>query len=275
MALAGDIYMVFDKDISTPTLKAMGKMDTTDKIGTPIDGISGTIPDIKRKPIQLLATLSANIDKVFKVNESVIVKLEDGGGTEFLYIPGFVVGPVPAPGPGAKYNIGLAKDREITGVEEKNIARNVPLKVGEAGWFFSDVVLGNIVKGNGDNKKMTYANYVAQVAEIISSVNGARKIEAIAVDPGNSYTIRPITLDGNPINQVKMKSVVPLIYNTSANASVVANPALNHVVMTVNANKIFGGKKSRKQKTRKNTMPLQFAPGAKRSYLKRRKSSRK
>ena len=276
MAEKGDIYMVFDKAIGTKTLKAIGTMETTDKIGTPIVGISGTIPDIKHKPIQLLATLSANIDKVFKVNESVIVKLDDGGGTEFLYIPGFVVAVVPDPAGGSPtYNIGLAKNSTIIGVKEKNIARNVQLAAGDEGWFFSDTVLVSLL---GPSQEITYDNYVRQVADIISDPNGARKIKATAVNLGSeSYTIAQITLDRKPITQVKMKSVVPLIYNTpNDDNAVLANPAVNHVVMTADLSKIiFGGKKSRKQKTRKNTMPLQFAPGAKRSYLKRRKSSRK
>jgi hypothetical protein len=62
-----------------------------------------------------------------------------------------------------------------------------------------------------------------------------------------------------------MKSVVPLSFNTADGSGKIA----------LSRATVFGGKKSRKQKTRKNTMPLQFAPGAKRSYLKRRKSSRK
>lgn len=274
----GDIYMVFDKDIATPTLKAMGTMASVNDMGLNI--ITAAVdPSDPKNNKAITEKFAANFDKIFAPNESVIVKLENGG--EFLYIPGFVESVVP--GAPATYTIGVAKDREITGVEEKNIAKNVPLTDAAGnneGWFFSDTVLGSLLEST---QTITYNNYNTKIKDIIASKDGARKIKAIRLfnsdssKPDNdSYEIDTIKLGEKNITQVKMKSVVPFIYNTPADASVVGDPAKNHVVMTADPSKIiFGGKKSRKQKTRKNTMPLQFAPGAKRAYLKRRKSSRK
>jgi hypothetical protein len=178
MAAAGDIYMVFD--IKNPkNLKAIGRMENANSIGPSVD--SGDIDTIKDEPN--LQKLSANIDKVFEVNDSVIVKLVKIAN-EILYIPGFVVEVVPAvaASEAPTYNIGLAKDRTIIGVEEKNIARNIPLKEplpasavpGEEGWFFSDTVLLSLL---GPNQEITYAAYAAKASDITTNPNGVRKIK--------------------------------------------------------------------------------------------------
>jgi hypothetical protein len=271
----GDIYMVFD---SNEKLHAIGKMEDVDIFGPNIITDPIDIQDAnKRKTVK--SKFAAKLDKEFEVEGSVIVKLEKGGS--FLYIPGFVekIEQAPSAGTPGKYTIGIARDSRITEVNEENIAKNVPLGINEEGWFFSDTVLGSLLDGN---QSISYTDYANKAGEIITKVDGARKITATALaksdptKPEDSYTIDPINLAGNDITEVKMKSVVPFIYNTPADAGVLSDPAKNHVVMTTDASQIiFGGKKSRKQKTRKNTMPLQFATGAKRAYLKRRKSSRK
>jgi hypothetical protein len=274
MSEAGDIYMVFKPDDPTK-LKAMGKMKSNDTIGASVNDIEVDTNDVGQKNM-LKSKFAAKLDKEFNVTDSVIVKLEKGGS--FLYIPGFVVEVVAAAAAAAAptYNIGVAKDSTITAVKEENIAKNVPLTAGQEGWFFSDTVLGSLLDGT---QTITYEKYAIKAEDIITKVNGARKIKVentIKIGSDDAYEINPaIVLDAKDITQVKMKSVVPFIYNTPALPAVLSDPAVNHVVMTEKVNTIFGGKKSRKQKTRKNTMPLQFAPGAKRAYLKRRKSSRK
>ena len=266
--------MVFDKDIKKQALKAMGTMKNANEIGTPIDSISGNTKAFS--PIQL-TTLSANIDKVFAKDESVIVKLKDAD--KILYIPGFVV----EGGGAAPYTIGLAKDITITGVDEQNIAKNIQLDDADnnEGWFFSDAVLGSFA---GAGNSTTYGEYIKKIEDITTHANSVRKIKvsSLASSPDaikkasettpptspdkDSYELTAvITLNGKNITQVKMKSVVPLSFNKEDGGEIAISLATT----------VFGGKKSRKQKTRKNTMPLQFAPGAKRSYLKRRKSSRK
>jgi len=272
MAAAGDIYMVFKQDDLTK-LKAMGKMESNNTIGASVNDIEVDTNDVGQKNM-LKSKFAAKLDKEFKVTDSVIVKLEKDDS--FLYIPGFVVEVVAAAAAAAPtYNIGVAKDSTITAVKEENIAKNVPLTVDQEGWFFSDTVLSSLLDGT---QTITYTDYAKKAEDIITKVDGARKIKVdntTKIGSDDAYEINPaIVLAGKDITQVKMKSVVPLIYNTPS--ADVGDPTKNHVVMTADSSKIiFGGKKSRKQKTRKNTMPLQFAPGAKRAYLKRRKSSRK
>jgi len=258
MAAAGDIYMVFDK--TEPTiLKAMGKMTDNNTIGASVND-NEVDTKIQVEKDMLKSKFAAKSSGQLNNGDSVIVKLAHDG--KFLYIPGFVVDTNRDAGP---YKIGVAPGRTIINVLEENIVKNRKLEIDEKGWFFSDIVLGQVVKGEAtDNKELGYDEYVKGIDKIIL---GSALID-ITADNGDTYTHIEFKLqNGNDIaeNTVKPKSVVPYIFNTE-NAGKLA-------VSTVKT--VFGGKKSRKQKTRKNTMPLQFAPGAKRAYLKRRKSSRK
>jgi hypothetical protein len=254
-----DIYLVFDKD-NNRTLKAMGKMHDNTTIG---ERVNDVVVDTRNKDEKevLIEKFAANTSSVFNIEESVVVKLEDGGN--FLYIPGFVVDVDSSAG---LYKIGVETGRTITAVPKENIRHNRKLKSGEKGWFFSDIILGQVVKNKGDQKEMNYDTYRKGIPAIIT---GSGIID-ITGENGDKYTHNTFKIKNGkdiPPNTVKFKSVVPLRFNAAHGVSgeLTPSPAIT----------VFGGKKSRKQKTRKNTMPLQFAPGAKRSYLKRRKSSRK
>ena len=283
----GDIYLIFDKE-NPDLLKAMGKMNDAKQMADPIKEVSGEVNKIKTNQ-KLKQRISSNLNRKFETGYSVIVKLQHN--SNFLYIPGFVVGIQMGTGQNGSnlYKIGVAKDKTITGVQQNQIARNDALEpanpLNNEGWFFSDVVLGSLLDGN--NTELEYQQYAEKMEEIIRNTDGVRKItvQSLTSSPDakkkasetspptspdqDSYQLTDkITLNNNEIEQVKMKSVVPLIFN----AAELADP---EKIVPSSATTVFGGKKSRKQNTRKNTMPLQFAPGAKRSYLKRRKSSRK
>ena len=112
---------------------------------------------------------------------------------------------------------------------------------------------------------MDYDEYKKGIPSII--LGGG--IIAIKSDNGDTYEHDGFELNDKKTtinaNTVKPKSVVPYLFNKENAGNVEASDTKT----------VFGGKKTYTKKTRKNTMPLQFAPGAKRAYLKRRKSSRK
>jgi hypothetical protein len=283
----GDIYLIFDKE-NPGKLKAMGKMKDAKQMAEPVKEVSGEVATIKADP-KIKQRISSNLNRKFEKGYSVIVKLEHDN--KFLYIPGFVVDIEVAGDGSMRYKIGVAKDKTITGVQQNQIARNDALEPANPpnppnneGWFFSDVVLGSLLDGN--NTELDYKAYAAKMDDIITNANGVRKITvqsltsspdaikkasetspATTADQDSYQLTDPIELNNNEIEKVKMKSVVPLSFN--------AADVSGEKIAPSSATTVFGGKKSRKQNTRKNTMPLQFAPGAKRSYLKRRKSSRK
>jgi len=253
----GDIYLIFDKN-DTQKLKAMGTMADSSNFGNSInDTVVNTSVDDEKK--NLKEKFAAKSSSNFNNDDSVIVKLEDNGKN--LYIPGFVIGTNGGSGP---FKIGVEPGRTITNVPKENIVKNRKLEIGEKGWFFSDVVLGQIVKGKNDNKELDYAEYKKGIPTIIV---GSGLIEITGEQDDKYKHVQFSLINGNSINPdtAKFKSVVPYLFNKENAGKVEASDTKT----------VFGGKKTYTKKTRKNTMPLQFAPGAKRAYLKRRKSSRK
>jgi hypothetical protein len=253
----GDIYLIFDKNDKT-MLKAMGTMTDSSNFGNSInDTVVNTSVDDEKKILK--EKFSAKTASEFNNDDSVIVKLEDNG--KIIYIPGFVVDTNGGSGP---FKIGVESGRTITNVPKENIVKNRKLESGEKGWFFSDVVLGQVVKGKTDNKELDYTEYKKGIPAIIV---GSGLIE-ITGENGDKYTHTGFKLtNSNDIaeNTAKFKSVVPHLFNKENAGKLESSDSKT----------VFGGKKTNTKKTRKNTMPLQFAPGAKRAYLKRRKSSRK
>lgn len=253
----GDIYLIFDKNDKTK-LKAMGTMTDSSNFGDSInDTVVDTTADDEKKILREKFTAKASIE--INNDDSVIVKLEDNG--KIIYIPGFVVDTNSGSGP---YKIGVEPGRTITNVPKENIVKNRKLESGEKGWFFSDVVLGQVVKGKTDNKELDYTEYKKGLQAIIV---GSGIVNITGFD-GDKYKHAEFALlNGNIIKEdaAKFKSVVPYLFNKENAGKVEASDSKT----------VFGGKKPNAKKTRKNTMPLQFAPGAKRAYLKRRKSSRK
>jgi len=253
----GDIYLIFDKN-DKQKLKAMGTMADSSNFGNSInDTVVNTSVDDEKKTLKEKFATKTSSD--FNNDDSVIVKLEDS--EKYLYIPGFVVDTNGGSGP---FKIGVESGRTITNVPKENIVKNRKLEIGEKGWFFSDVVLGQIVKGKNDNKELDYAEYKKGIPAIKS---GSGIINITGIDGDKYKHLEFSLLNRNIIKEdtAKFKSVVPYLFNKE-NAGNIESSA---------SKTVFGGKKTNTKKTRKNTMPLQFAPGAKRAYLKRRKSSRK
>jgi hypothetical protein len=248
-----NIVMTFNE---SGELTGVGKSTGNAKVGIQTKIIDNPLILTDENKPKLIEQLKLKNKEKYEVNDAVIVKLV--GNNNILYIPGFIVS---GAGP---YIVGVDKERTIINVDAKNIVLNRKLASGEQGWFFSDVVLGEVVKDGGDTKELNYDTYVERIDKIIP---GSALI-TITGETSDKYTHMAFNLiNNNDIseNTAKFKSVVPYLFNKEENEKLAVSESKT----------VFGGKKSRKQKTRKNTMPLQFAPGAKRAYLKRRKSSRK
>jgi hypothetical protein len=227
----------------------------------------------KYKKTVAKALLSTDFKTEYKKDEGVIVKLQVGapGSEKFLYIPGIIADDTSSANANANVIVGEGGKIQITDVPLINICSNFKLKENETGFFFSDRVIKDVLK----NATVAFGSITdAQLNDIIQ---GTGKTNVTGIN-GEKYNHNEITLiNTNKIdsNTAKQKNVVPMGFN---NVNDLANPSeirLTIVNQITDNTVVFGGKKSKKQKTRKNTMPLQFAPGAKRAYLKRRKSSRK
>ena len=261
----GDIYMIFNKD-DLKHIKSIGTLSAELN-----DTSIGSISDVNKldepevKIIQEKLFNSIKKSTPIKPNDSVIVKLQNSIPDNFLYIPGVVTVA------GATYTINIGEGTTITNVDARNITKNRQLKDNETGWFFSDSVLASFIKdGKVNVTSMPYNEYADKIDAIRAKSDTYRLIEnkkATTVGTDVVYEINTIDLGSKDITEVKAKSVVPYFYNQKAD--------LQDKIEQIDTAIVFGGKKSKKPKTRKNTMPLQYAPGAKRAYLKRRKSSRK
>lgn len=242
-------------------------------------------PNDKYKKTVAKALLSTSFKEEYKKDDGVIVKLK-GGTDVYLYIPGIIESDVNPLAVSANVIVGDGK--KIIDVPLTNICSNYKLKENESGFFFSDFALGTILGGKKHseieddhlNQIIKEDNY-KKITITPPSAGG----DIIKTDAGKEYYIshNSFTVGTGSMQKtigtndnVSTKSVVPMGFNMVDD---IGNP--ESIVLTkpddINVNKtvVFGGKQSKKQKTRKNTMPLQFAPGAKRAYLKRRKSSRK
>jgi hypothetical protein len=231
-------------------------------------GNSATPTDIYKKTVAK-ALLSTDFKTGYTKNDSVIVKLKDSASDSFLYIPGTIEQDVPVGGANATVIAGDGK--RITKVPLTNICTNYKLKEDETGFFFSDSVIGGVLRQDVEFGSITGE-------QLNGIIQGTGKITVSAGINPERYNHTAFKLKNGTdiqLNMAKQKSVVPMGFN---NVNDIENPT--EITLTLpneitNNTVVFGGKKSKKQKTRKNTMPLQFAPGAKRAYLKRRKSSRK
>jgi hypothetical protein len=271
-----NIVMTFNKD---GKLLGLGKTNAGSiVINVPVQksitgeidlGNSATNVDKYKKTVAK-ALLSTDFKTEYKKDDSVIVKLKNSTSDSFLYIPGTIEQDVPA-GADATVSVGEGGHIKITDVPLANICSNFKLKENETGFFFSDRVIRDVLK----NATVAFGSITT--ANLNDIIQGTGKITVLSVN-GERYDHAAFKLmNGKDIqlNMAKQKSVVPMGFN---NVNDINNP--EEILLTLpneitNNTVVFGGKKSKKQKTRKNTMPLQFAPGAKRAYLKRRKSSRK
>lgn len=264
-----NIVMIFNKD---GKLLGLGKTNAgVPVIDVPVQkSMTGEI-DLgnEYKKTVAKALLSTDFKTQYKKNDSVIVKLQVGA-EKILYIPGIIEDNVLSSANDATVIVGEGGNLKITEVPFANICSNFKLKENETGFFFSDRVIKDVLKNDTVFGSITDAN-------LNGIIKGTGKITVTSIN-GEKYNHDEITLINTEkidSNTAKQKNVVPMGFN---NVNDLANPS--QITLTTpdeitNNTVVFGGKKSKKQKTRKNTMPLQFAPGAKRAYLKRRKSSRK
>jgi hypothetical protein len=272
-----NIVMTFNKD---GKLLGLGKTN----VGVPVidvpvqKSITGEIDlgnsadaDNKYKKTVAKALLSTDFKTKYIKNDSVIVKLQvvASGSENFLYIPGIIADDTSSAN--ANVIVGEGGNIQITDVPLINICSNFKLKENETGFFFSDRVIKDVLK----NATVAFGSITE--AQLNGIIQGTGKTNVTGIN-GEKYNHDEITLINDEkidSNTAKQKNVVPMGFN---NVNDLANPS--QITLTTSDKitdntVVFGGKKSKKQKTRKNTMPLQFAPGAKRAYLKRRKSSRK
>ena len=261
-----DIIMTFN---SNGELLGLGKSTSDSEVvvqkkfnTSPID-----INDAAKKQAAKLF-LSTEFKKEYSNEDGVIVKLK--GGDKYLYVPGTIVDVPEGAAASTEYTVLVAAGRKIAKVPLANISTNFALKNGESGVFFSDTVISNILKPDTDYTSISEA-------DLNGIIQGTGKI-TLTADLGSDPTykhneVKLVNSNTISTNTIKPKSVVPLGFNMVENAgSADEKIKLTEEANVVSNSVVFGGKKS---KTRKNTMPLQFAPGAKRAYLKRRKSIRK
>jgi hypothetical protein len=270
-----DIYVIFDNE--GKNLKAVGLMDDATTIKTN-DFVTDAIPNEAAKKNKSLSyslnSLISNTDEL-KVNDSVLVKVVFAGVAQ--YLPGKVI----AINAGGDVNVELyaykSDKREsssnqitITEIPLSNIIKNIP--VNEKYSITARTTrfeVSYIMKTKDDvGITETYSNFNAK-----STFSTFDKVITINDAPGSSNVLEQLKFITIPI--LTADGTDYLIQGTG----VAQNERIPYYYTVVNTftdsgHVVRGGKKS-KNKTRKNTMPLQFAPGAKRAYLKRRKSSRK
>jgi len=284
-----DIYVIFDK--KGENLKAVGLMSSDTEI-KPNDFVKPAPPiknaDAKKSPLlnySLNSLISISNTDALEENDYVLVKVVVSHAVK--YLPGKVSARV-----GADYVVDLytyedntlkKPSTELITIQEvprDKIHKNIP--VNDPPTYTGDSAKFNVSCIYRDNKTkivITLDNFQTH-----SIVNADDKIEI--KNAGGGGTLSELTIVSTPIlgsagtgNKTEyliqgtnyLRNVRILYYYTVVdNFTDPKDPNDSTKNITV----VRGGKKS-KDKTRKNTMPLQFAPGAKRSYLKRRKSSRK
>ena len=256
----GDIVMTFNPDNSVKGI-GIANVDASVELEKKIE------VDIKDKAGQDKAKLLLNSSSKDKYNDGqvVIVKLNVNSKTDYLYIPGTILKEEEVSG-NKVYDVLIAPDRTITKVPIANIRLNYQLKENEEGIYFSDITIQKEIT----DKITDFSAITDDFLEKIMGGSGKITVNTV-VDTKYTHTGNIKLQNATEIpeaTEVGYKNVVPLGFNRMDG---------DNVVLTADASpdKIFGGKKTNTKKTRKNTMPLQFAPGAKRAYLKRRKSLRK
>ena len=283
----GNIVMTFNTE---GKLLGLGKVnvDTTPSVqvekaltGEINLGVTASDQD-KYKKTLAKALLSTSFKETYNKDEGVIVKLKAKSVDEYLYIPGIIAANVDS---GGKADVIVGDGKTMTEVPLENIRSNYKLKENESGFFFSDTELANTLGGK------TYSNITDDDLKTIIKEDNYKKFSIPSLGASiitkdvatnkeyyirhNAFTIGSTKKTIGANDRVSTKSVVPMGFNM---VNDIENPNFIELTTDSNINEqnvVFGGKQSKKQKTRKNTMPLQYAPGAKRAYLKRRKSSRK
>jgi hypothetical protein len=275
-----DIYVIFDK--KGQNLKGVGLMDSATTI-TENSFLKAPITNDEAKKSKFLNySLNSLISNAIAlaVNDPVLVKVEKDGITK--YLPG-KVSAIVAPNDvnvelyACKHNTRELSDNliKITEIPSSNIIKNIQVNeqysIGTVNKKFE---VSYMVKTT-DTASITetYTDFINKiiVSDEVITINGVGMsvIETltfttipILTSDGTDYLIK-----GTGIAVIGKNDRIPYYYTV---VDKFTDPKDSNKTIPV----VRGGKKS-KDKTRKNTMPLQFAPGAKRSYLKRRKSSRK
>jgi hypothetical protein len=284
-----DIYVIFDK--KGENLKAVGLMNTDIEIKQN-DFVKPAPPiknaDAKKSPLlnySLNSLISISNRDALEENDYVLVKVELSGAVK--YLPGKVSARV-----GADYVVDLYtyadstlknQSTELITIQEVHrdkIHKNIP--VNDPPTYTGDSAKFNVLCIYRDNNTPIVIKYDVFVANSIVNVADQNQIDIknAGGDLGHlTFVSKPILGSAGTGNKTEyliqgtnyVRNLRILYYYTVVdNFTDPKDPNDSTKNITV----VRGGKKS-KDKTRKNTMPLQFAPGAKRSYLKRRKSSRK
>jgi hypothetical protein len=280
-----DVYVILDKE--GKNLKAVGLMSNNTTINPNKFVATAMSIEQAKKNKSLSYSLKSLISTTeLKKDDNVLVKVEFVGVATPEYLPG----KVSVINVGGDVNVELyaykndkrepsAKKFTITAIPLSNIIKNIQVNEEYSSTTTTEKFkVSYIVKDKDDadiivihtdfNANSTVIT--APVKEItINDAHGSSNIieklkfidKPILTADGTDYLIKGTG------GLMKSNERIPYYYTV---VNTFTDPKDSSKPITV----VRGGKKS-KDKTRKNTMPLQFAPGAKRSYLKRRKSSRK
>ena len=260
----GDIYVIFDKNVQN--LKAVGLMDNASTI-------------IKNELVNRnLKKEDAKADRVLKYKVSTLVESSKNGFNvgdavlvEHFYnsIKTFVPGKIESIDSGKgeaivvlykgiydkkEFKSDSSNEIKITEIPFAKLKKNIPVE--DDSW------------GKG-----TRITHIFKVSYLTSSSS--------STTPHKDFIANELSNIGITINDLDILSVEKsgdkfnyLIQRTGYSTNI-RIPYEYAVVKSIGNIEVKYGGKNSKGKTRKNTMPLQYAPGAKRAYLKRRKSSRK